>query len=117
MNFWGEVQVFFGAWQMPALRVVTVLAVWGALIIGAVYMLRAVRAVMHGAMPEKWANLSDANLWRKLPYVVLIVSLLVFGFFPKLLTEKITPVTEQIVSMATVTVKPVTPTVIADLQK
>ena len=117
LNFWGEVQVFFGAWQMPALRVVTVLAVWGALIIGAVYMLRAVRAVMHGAMPEKWANLSDANLWRKLPYVVLIVSLLVFGFFPKLLTEKITPVTEQIVSMATVTVKPVTPTVIADLQK
>jgi hypothetical protein len=29
------------------------------------------------------------------------VSLLVFGFFPKLLTEKIKPVTEQIVNMAT----------------
>ena len=75
------------------------------------------RAVMHGAMPEKWAGISDANLWRKLPYAVLIVSLLVFGICPKLLTDKIKPVTEQIVSMATVTVKPVTPTVIADLQK
>jgi len=39
LNFVGEFTVFFGAWQVPALRVVTVLAVWGALIIGAVYML------------------------------------------------------------------------------
>src|SRR6266576_496969 len=55
-NFVGEVTVFYGAWQMPALRVVTVLAVWGALIIGAVYMLRAVRATLHGPMTDKWAN-------------------------------------------------------------
>jgi NADH-quinone oxidoreductase subunit M len=83
------------------LRVVTVLAVWGALIIGAVYMLRAVRAALHGPMPEKWANISDANPWRKLPYALLIASLLVFGFFPRLLTDKIKPVTELIVKMAT----------------
>lgn len=107
LNFVGEATVFFGAWQVPALRLVTVFAVWGALIIGAVYMLRAVRATMHGEMSDKWVNLADANLWRKLPYVVLLVSLLVFGFFPKLLTEKVKPVTEQIVNMATV--KPVAP--------
>jgi NADH-quinone oxidoreductase subunit M len=100
LNFVGEVSVFFGAWSQPTLRVVTVLAVWGALIIGAVYMLRAVRAVMHGAMPEKWAGLSDANLWRKLPYALLLASLLIFGVFPRLLTDKITPVTEKIVSLA-----------------
>jgi len=64
-------------------------------------MLRAVRAALHGEMENKWANLSDANAWRKLPFLVLLASLLVFGFFPKLLTEKIKPVTEQIVSMAT----------------
>mgnify|MGYP006334985991 FL=1 len=80
------------------------------MIIGAVYMLRAVRAAMHGAMNDKWANLLDANLWRKLPYAVLIASLLVFGFFPKLLTDKIKPVTEQIVNMATA--KPATPSVV-----
>ena len=99
--------MFFGAWQVPALRVVTVLAVWGALIIGAVYMLRAVRAVMHGPAQDNRTyatDVTDANLWRKLPYAMLIASL-VFGFFPKLLTEKIKPVTEQIVNMATV--KPV----------
>jgi NADH:ubiquinone oxidoreductase subunit 4 (subunit M) len=66
-----------------------------------------VRAALHGPISDKWVNLSDANLWRKLPYAILIVSLLVFGFFPKLITEKIKPVTEQIVNMATV--KPATP--------
>lgn len=101
LNFVGEATVFFGAWQVPALRVVTVLAVWGALIIGAVYMLRAVRAVSHAEMPERWANVSDANAWRKLPFVILLASLMAFGFFPKLLTEKIKPVTEHIVNMAT----------------
>jgi NADH-quinone oxidoreductase subunit M len=99
-NFVGEVTVFFGAWKEPALRVVTVLAVWGALLIGAVYMLRMARTVLHGPMPEKWAGVSDANLWRKLPHAVLLASLLVFGFFPSLLTDKIKPVTEQIVNLA-----------------
>src|SRR5260221_3995680 len=37
-NFVGEVTVFFGAWSQPSLRLVTVLAVWGAVIIRAVYM-------------------------------------------------------------------------------
>jgi NADH-quinone oxidoreductase subunit M len=101
-NFVGEVTVFFGAWQVPSLRAVTVLAVWGALIIGAVYMLRAVRAILHGALPEKWSNIADAtNAWRRLPYALLLASLLVFGFFPRLLTDKIQPVTVQIVKMTT----------------
>ena len=59
-NFAGEVTVFFGAWK--PLRLVTVLACWGALIIGAVYMLRAVRAMLHGPLPEKWAGVADAPI-------------------------------------------------------
>ena len=99
-NFVGEVTVFFGAWTVFPL--VTGLALWGALIIGAVYMMRAVRNVLHGPLPEKWAGLADAtNLWRKLPYALLLASLFVFGFFPRLLTEKITPDAEKIVTMAT----------------
>ena len=100
-NFVGEVSVFFGAWQVPSLRVITVLAVWGALIIGAVYMTRAIRNVLHGPVPEKWSKLADAtDIWRKLPYALLLVSLLVFGFFPSLLTEKIVPDVKLIVQMA-----------------
>jgi NADH-quinone oxidoreductase subunit M len=98
-NFVGEVTVFFGAWDRPSLHVITVLAVWAALIIGAVYMLRAVRTVLHGPMPEKWKNATDANLWRKLPYALLLASLLCFGFFPRLLTDKIAPAAENIVNL------------------
>lgn len=88
-NFVGEVTVLFGAWSVPALRLITVLACWGALIIGAIYMLRAVRNILHAELPAKWASITDAHLWRKLPYALLIVCLLVFGVFPRLLTEKL----------------------------
>ncbi|HEX4342982.1 MAG TPA: NADH-quinone oxidoreductase subunit M [Verrucomicrobiae bacterium] len=99
-NFAGEVTVFFGAWKIFPL--ITGLALWGALIVGAVYMLRAIRAVLHGPADNCAANIADANMWRKIPYLILLVSLLVFGFFPRLLTEKIQPVTAQIVDMTTV---------------
>jgi len=100
-NFVGEVTVFFGAWSQPGLRVVTVFAVWGALLIGAVYMMRAVRAILHGPAPDRWEGIADANLWRKLPYALLLASLLIFGFFPRLLTDKVTPQVETMVSLAT----------------
>jgi NADH-quinone oxidoreductase subunit M len=100
-NFAGEASVFFGAWSQPTLRVVMVFAVWGALVIGAVYMLRAVRAVLHGPVADKWADVVDAtNAWRKLPFALLLAALLVFGFVPSLLTSKITPDAEKIVKMA-----------------
>jgi NADH:ubiquinone oxidoreductase subunit 4 (subunit M) len=66
-------------------------------------------------MRDKWANVSDANLWRKLPYALLLASLLIFGFFPRLLTDKVKPVTEQVVNLATA--KPVTATAVAAVEK
>jgi len=100
-NFVGEVSVFFGAWSQPALHLVVVLAVWGGLIIGAVYMTRAIRNVLHGPLPQKFAELPDAyNFWRKLPYALLLVSLLVFGFVPKLLTDKINPDAGKVLAAA-----------------
>ena len=35
-----------------------------------------------------------------MPYAILLASLFVFGFFPRLLTEQITPDAQKIVSMA-----------------
>jgi NADH-quinone oxidoreductase subunit M len=104
-NFVGEATVFFGAWSQPSLHFghwIVVLAVWGALIIGAVYMTRAIRNILHGPLPEKFSELPDAtNLWRKLPYALLLVSLLVFGFVPRLLTEKINPDAKKVVAAMT----------------
>jgi hypothetical protein len=60
------------------------------------------RNVLHGPLPEKWSGISDAaHVWRKLPYALLLASLLIFGCFPRLLTEKITPDAEKIVNPAT----------------
>jgi NADH-quinone oxidoreductase subunit M len=105
-NFVGEVTVLFGAWSVPALRLITVLACWAALVVGAIYMLRAVRNVLHADLSPRWAHISDANLWRKLPFALLIVSLLVFGCWPRLLTEKLQGPVQAIVDMANPTTAP-----------
>jgi NADH-quinone oxidoreductase subunit M len=104
-NFVGEMMTFFGSWQSGALagpHKFVVLAAYGALIIGAIYMLRAVRQMMHGPLPERWATLSDASMLEKVPYALLLAALLLFGIFPSLLTKQIKPVVAQIVAMVTV---------------
>src|SRR6266536_5568472 len=47
-NFVGETMVFFGMWKsgLDAAQRLVVVAAWGGLIIGAVYMLRAVRSLL-----------------------------------------------------------------------
>jgi NADH:ubiquinone oxidoreductase subunit 4 (subunit M) len=82
--------VFIGAWTVyPGL---TVAAVWAALVVGGVYMIRAIRELLHGPLPDRWANLGDApNAWRKLPFALLLACLFVFGGFPALLTRRIEP--------------------------
>jgi NADH:ubiquinone oxidoreductase subunit 4 (subunit M) len=58
------------------------------LIIAGVYMLRAIRSIWHG--DKDWPGVSDVTgLWRKLPYALLLAGLMVFGFFPRLLTDNI----------------------------
>jgi NADH-quinone oxidoreductase subunit M len=95
-NFAGEVTIFFGAWKV--FPTVTVFAVWGGLMIGGIYMMRAVRHVLHGPVPEKYSGLADAGLWRKLPYALLLAALFLFGCFPKLLTNQIEPDASRVVA-------------------
>lgn len=102
-NFVGELSVLFGAWKgsFGSAHWFVVVAAWGGLVIGAIYMLRAVRTVLHGELSDKWAGVVDANPWRKVPFVLLLVALLAFGFWPRLLTDKIKPSADAIVKMAT----------------
>ncbi|NBQ25426.1 MAG: NADH-quinone oxidoreductase subunit M [Verrucomicrobia bacterium] len=87
-NFAGEVTVLFGAWQtLPSFVIGTT---WGALIIGAIYALRAIRRMLHGPLAEGTIPVIDTpHYWAKLPYLLLIGCLLLFGIFPSLLTERI----------------------------
>jgi NADH-quinone oxidoreductase subunit M len=85
-GFFGETLVFFGGWNRS--EVVTMLAIWGALMIAGVYMLRAIRSIWHG--DKEWTGVADiTNPWRKLPYGLLLAGLLIFGCFPRLLTDNI----------------------------
>jgi NADH-quinone oxidoreductase subunit M len=96
-NFPGEAMVLFGSWNQFA--VVSGLAIWGALVIAGVYMLRAIRDIWHGE--KKWPDISDApNLWRKLPYGLLLGCLLLLGCFPSLLTDSIEASVVPVVRMA-----------------
>ena len=89
-NFAGEVTVLFGAWKSNS--AITVFACWGALIVGALYMLRAIRGILFGPLPSRWENVADApHFWRKLPFVLLLGGLILFGCLPRLLTDKISP--------------------------
>jgi NADH-quinone oxidoreductase subunit M len=96
-NFAGEITVFFGAWSKY--RLITIFACWGASMVGAIYMLRALRTLLHGPPVEKWSGLIDApNAWRRAPFIMLLGSLLLFGCFPRLLTDKIQTSVEPIVA-------------------
>ena len=61
---------------------------FGPLVIAGVYMLRAIRDIWHS--DKEWAGISDAvTFWRKLPYALLLGCLILFGCFPRLLTDNI----------------------------
>ncbi len=96
-NFVSEVMVFLGAWSQGSLvfRLATIGAVWG-IVVTATYLLGAVRTSFFGPFDEKWSMLKDAVTFRqKFPYVMLIVVLLVVGFWPRLLTDIIEPSVAQ----------------------
>jgi NADH-quinone oxidoreductase subunit M len=103
-NFAGELLVMFGAWK--SLNGFVVAAAWGGLVIGALYMLRAVRNVVHGPERAEFAVVADANAWRKVPFVILLAGLILFGCFPGILTERIKPSAALIVEAAKAKAKP-----------
>jgi NADH-quinone oxidoreductase subunit M len=103
-NFASEVMVFFGAWHQGStvFRIATICAVWG-IVVTATYLLWAVRTSFFGPFDEKWNMLKDATtLKQKFPYVLLIVVLLVVGFWPRSLTDIIKPSVERIIPASTV---------------
>jgi NADH-quinone oxidoreductase subunit M len=97
-NFPGEITVMFGAWR--TLHGFVVVAAWGGLLIGGVYMLRAIRTVLHGPVKAEFARLEDANCWRKLPFLVLLGALIWFGVNPGSLVERVKPTVAVVVKAA-----------------
>ena len=98
-NFAGEITIFFAAWS-AGFQIITVIAAWSALVIGGLYMLRAIRNILHGSQGEDWDNASDAKPLVATAFGLLLAMLLVFGFAPNLLTKRINHEVEKIVRLA-----------------
>jgi NADH-quinone oxidoreductase subunit M len=96
-NFAGEVMVLFGAFRNGAnperfqiYQVATVLGLWGV-VMSAVYMLRAYRAVFMGSLGESVGTLTDLRRGLRVPIGLLVAATLWFGFFPQTLVKLVTP--------------------------
>lgn len=96
-NFAAEVMVFFGAFAKGAdsqrfdlLQIATLLALWGV-VISAVYMLRAYRAVFMGALNEAVARLPVTARTPRLPVVLLAGAAIWVGFFPQSFVRLVMP--------------------------
>ena len=98
-NFAGEITIFFAAWS-AGFQTITVIAAWSALVIGGLYMLRAIRNILHGSQGEDWDNATDAKPLVATAFGLLLAMLLVFGFAPNLLTKRINSEVEKIVRLA-----------------
>ncbi|MBI5426424.1 MAG: NADH-quinone oxidoreductase subunit M [Opitutae bacterium] len=85
-NFWGELTVFVSLWQFsPALTAVAIAGV----VISAIYGLRAAARVFFGPSTEHLNTVLakhpavDLAWSERLPALILLVALLVVGFWPK----------------------------------
>lgn len=99
-SFVGEMMVLFGSWR--SLPWFVVAAAWGAMIVAAVYMLRAVRGLLHGTPAEDAPEAPDLRgFWSKLPYVLLVAGLLAVGLWPRSVTDRAAGPAAQIIGAAT----------------
>jgi len=86
-NFASELSVFFGAFKpgpglaAPNFQLATVFALWGV-VISAVYMLRAYRAIFLGAPGKDAAEWADPVKSLRWPVILLLALLLIAGFAP-----------------------------------
>jgi NADH-quinone oxidoreductase subunit M len=94
-NFASEVLVFFGAFKNGTaspysnFQITVALALWGV-VISAVYMLRAYRAVFMGELDKRWSGLPDIRELRW-PLALLVVTLALAGFFPQAFINLLSP--------------------------
>jgi NADH-quinone oxidoreductase subunit M len=96
-NFAGEVMVLFGTFRNGAnperftiYQWATVLGLWGV-VISAVYMLRAYRAVFMGSMGESLSAITDIRRGLRIPIGLLVAITIWIGFFPQTFVRLVTP--------------------------
>ncbi len=105
-NFAGEILVFFGAsfkdipmiaefiahHEIPAegllMTIAIIIGVWGV-VISAIYMLRAYRAIFWGPLAARWERLTDMTLTAKYSVILLLIPLMIAGFYPQFILKMV----------------------------
>lgn len=90
-NFAGEILIFFGATaavvmehSSAALLIALIAAVWGV-VLSAIYMLRAYRAIFFGPLSshQEHFSLSDLTFSERCGVILLIITLVAVGIHPQ----------------------------------
>ncbi|MEJ2038766.1 MAG: NADH-quinone oxidoreductase subunit M [Desulfosarcinaceae bacterium] len=89
-SFWGELAVFLSAVKVYPVRGAFAI---GALVVGALFMLRVVQKTCYGPPVEKFAGLPDIRPALTLPRIILASVIVLFGLFPGLLFDMINTAT------------------------
>ena len=96
-NFASELLVFFGAFKHSTpgsgfneYQIVGTIALWGV-VISAVYMLRAYRAIFMGERQARWQTVKDMPLNLGWAVILLVVALLVVGIAPRTVLDAVEP--------------------------
>jgi NADH-quinone oxidoreductase subunit M len=96
-NFASELLVFFGAFKNSTpgagfneFQIVGTIALWGV-VISAVYMLRAYRAIFMGERQARWQTVKDMPLNLGWAVILLIAALLVVGLAPRTVLDAVEP--------------------------
>ncbi|MGE5839988.1 MAG: complex I subunit 4 family protein, partial [Deltaproteobacteria bacterium] len=85
-NFWAELVVFISSFKVYPVQAVMAIA---GLVVSALFMLRVVQKTFYGERNERFAQLPDVSLGLGLPRIILVLILVLFGFFPSVMVDVI----------------------------
>jgi NADH-quinone oxidoreductase subunit M len=80
-SFVSELMIFIGAFSSPEIRVLTVISAIG-IVMGAVYMLRALQKIFLGKIKEEHKTLQDLTMREYVMFVPLAIIVIFFGIYP-----------------------------------
>jgi len=94
IGFAAEFTVFVGSWDstaVPGIHLYVLLAILG-IVVGAAYILWMLERVFYRQPKEQYDGAGDADTMEKAYIFAFVTFILLFGIYPKLLLDMISPV-------------------------
>ena len=83
-GFVSELMIFMGGFSMYSIS--TSVSVFGV-VLAAGYILWMLQRVIYGELNPKYSNLKDMNTMEKIPVILLVISIIFLGIYPKFVTD------------------------------